>query len=234
LLSRIAVADDLSTRIEEKIHDLCARSTCILSDMQRLILNEGDFAGAEGLLARLRDLGEMRLFLKDLDQSQQATEDAIFAIGSETLYAAYEKLCEVKTESILYAIGSNFGDIRTVERLIPLKLDKSEMAYASADPIASSKVLIGLEHYGSLLTCYFHAHPGNGSEANHPSSIDINNHTRLEAGNYCTVGGIFSRDGYLRFFTDKMAFRIIISGKGVKRVGADLWKLTATEDVSVH
>jgi len=222
-------------RISSHNQLLLERSRKLLSEMQRLVLEDFDFEGAKQLLTRLTDVGEMRQLLMELSSAETVSEDTPnFVIASEVLYLAYRKLCKIPTESILYAVGSRYGNVFTVERLVPLKLDKSEIAYASADLAASSKVLIDLELYGSLLTCYFHAHPGRGSGANHPSGIDTNNHARLEKGNYRTVGGIFSRDGYLRFFTDKMPFKITISGKGVDCVGPNLWKLTSAENIQVR
>jgi hypothetical protein len=235
MLFKKSLVELSAERISAHKRLLLDRSRQLLSDMQRLVLDDLDFEGARQLLTRLSDVGEMRQLLMELSSAEADKEDAPnFAIASEVLYTAYRKLCEVPTESILYAVGSRYGNVYTVERLVPLKLDKSEIAYASADLAASSKVLIDLEPYGTLLTCYFHAHPGRGSGANHPSGIDTNNHARLEKGNYRTVGGIFSRDGYLRFFTDKMPFKITISGKGVDSVGPNLWKLTAAEVVPVR
>jgi len=235
MIFRKSIVETKSERISAHKQLLLERSRRLLSEMQRLVIEDFDFEGARRTLTRLTDVGEMRQLLIELSSAEAESEETPnFVIASEVLYSAYRKLCEIPTESILYAVGSRYGNVYTVERLVPLKLDRSEIAYASADLAASSKVLIDLEPYGSLLTCYFHAHPGRGAGANHPSGIDTNNHARLEKGNYRTVGGIFSRDGYLRFFTDKMPFKITISGKGVDCVGPNLWKLTSAENVPVR
>jgi len=229
-----SLVETKSERISAHNQLLLKRSRRLLLEVQRLVIEDFDFEGAKRILNRLAEIGETRRLLIELSSANPESEETPnFVIASEVLYSAYRKLCEIPTESILYAIGSRYGNVYTVERLVPLKLDKSEIAYASADLTTSSRILIDLEPYGSLLTCYFHAHPGRGAGANHPSDIDTNNHARLEKGDYRTVGGIFSRDGYLRFFTDKMPFKITISGKGVDSVGPNLWKLTSTENVPV-
>ncbi len=70
------------------------------------------------------------------------------------------------------------------------------------------------------------SHPSRGINSNNPSSTDFSNQERLEKGNYKTIGGIFSRDGYLRFFSDKLQYKISISGKGVENVSKGVYKLT--------
>lgn len=150
----------------------------------------------------------------------------VFIISSQLIYEAYRQLGTIKTESILYASGSRVGRFNTVERLIPLELDSSRYGYASANLDHSTKVLIGIDEFGSVLSAYFHMHPGNGSNANFPSDIDIANHERLERGGFITIGGIFSRDGHLRFFSDKSRFEIEIAGTEVTHVDKENFKLT--------
>lgn len=207
-----------------------------MSKLQRLILDDLDFDGARDVLDRLIDTGETRRFLYALATGETTCKDnqPQFIIGSEVLYAAFRMLNECQTESILYGIGNQFGNVYTIERLVPLKLEDSGVAYACADAASSAKVLIDLEPYGSLLTGYFHTHPGRGPGANRPSSVDITNQAQLEQSNYRTIGGIFSRDGYLRFFSDQMTFAVDISGKGVEHVQTNLWKLCSSDNVEVH
>lgn len=225
------ITEFLTERLDLQRRSLIERSSTLFGEMRRLILEDSDYEAARGIWDRLSDIGQLRHVLEEFASYKSAgNSDPTFAIGSEILHAAYRKLCENSNESILFAAGSRYGNIFTVERLVPLELEKSEVAYASADIASSSKALIEIERYGSLLTGYFHTHPGRGAGANHPSSIDLNNHARLEQGDYHTIGGIFSRDGYLRFFADKMRFQVSISGKGVECAGPNLWQLTANKD----
>lgn len=199
--------------------------------LQEVVIDNYDEARANDIFSRLCDFGQTKMALTEISdgisQSNVKESDVPeFIVGSELLYKAYQKLNSIETESILYAVGNNFGNSYSIVRLIDLKLDKSEIAYASADPAFSSKALIGLEEYGTLLTCYFHAHPGNGISANHPSNTDIANQERYERGKYIAIGGIFSRDGYLRFFSDKLQYTVTISGKGIDHVSKNVYKLT--------
>jgi proteasome lid subunit RPN8/RPN11 len=213
---------------------LLERSRQLLSQLQHQVLDDLDFEGAQHVLTRLADVGEARRMLSELAPEAEANEDVPqFVIASEVVHAAYRKLNECQTESILYGIGSQYSNLYTIERLVPLKMETSGIAYACADAASSAKVLIDLEPYGSLLTGYFHTHPGRGPGANRPSSVDLANQAQLEQGNYHTIGGIFSRDGYVRFFTDQLKFTASISGKGVEHVQTNLWKLKSPENVQV-
>lgn len=222
-------------RIAAQARLLDDRGTYLVTQIQQLLLDECDIDRATHLFARLTDLSETRQLLRELQACDEGEDGVpVFTVSSELLHRAYHVLSETNTETILYASGSRYGSVYTVERLVPIKMERSEMTYAAADPASSSEALRRMDQYGSLLTCYLHAHPGKGANANHPSGIDIQNHARLEQGGFRTVGGIFSRDGFVRFFSDKMPFRVVVSGKGVEDVGTNSWKLETTSDLYVH
>jgi proteasome lid subunit RPN8/RPN11 len=213
-------------------HDeaLTERSRSLVRRLAERAVDERDLAGAAVLFDDLVHVGHIRRVIEQLAQSFREPENGAttFAMGTQVLYEAFGHLAPVKTEAIVHAAGSRFGTVATVERLLPLKLDASEYAYARANDDHVIKVLAAIDAYGSQLTAYFHSHPGSGPEANHPSSVDLANQERLERGGFHTVGGIFSRDGYLRFFTRKLAFHITITGKGIDHVGQNLYQLTGT------
>lgn len=199
-----------------------------LARLREALLNNCDIDKANGIYSRLCDFSQTQLVMRDVSNELVSSQSDVpeFVVGSKLLYDAFNKMCAFSTESILYASGGVLRNSYSIERLIDLQLDESELGYASANAEFSSKVLIGLETYGTLLTCYFHTHPGRGKNANHPSSIDFANQARLEKGNYKTIGGIFARDGYLRFFSDKLDFNVTITGKGVQYVSKNVYKLT--------
>ncbi len=196
--------------------------------LKEAIIDNYDIEHADNIYTRLCDFSHTQLVLSEISNEITLSPDEVpeFKVGSETLYKAFNKLNAIKTESILYAVGNNYGNSYSIERLIDLELDQSELGYAKANDKFSSKALIDLEEYGTLLTCYFHAHPGRGINSNNPSDIDYSYQRRLESGNYNTIGAIFSRDAFLRFFSDKLQYKISISGKGVENVSKDVYKLT--------
>lgn len=198
------------------------------SQLKDAIIDNFDLENANIIYSRICDNSQTKQVLSEVTNDLSESENNVpeFIVGAELLYKAFHKLTSIQTESILYATGNCFGNSYSIENLIDLKLDESKYGYAKANLEFSSKALIELDQYGSLLTCYFHAHPGRGINSNLPSGIDYANQERLENGKYKTIGGIFSRDGYLRFFTDKLQYKVLISGKGVKHVSENVYKLT--------
>ena len=196
--------------------------------LREALFDNNDIEQADSIYPRICDDIQTQVVMKEV--SNELTTPPVdvpeFAVSTELLYEAFRKATALPTESILYASGSNNDNSYSIERLAEPKLDKSEIAYASVDMESSTKILLELEKYGSLLTCFFHAHPGRGVNSNKPSSTDIATQVIYENGKFKTIGGIFSRDGYLRFFSDKFDFRVTLSGKGVQYVSQNVYKLT--------
>lgn len=224
----ITISNTALVRLRSHRDLITEKSRKEFAKLKEAIINNYDIEHADNIYTRLCDFSHTQLILSEISNEITSSPNEVpeFKVGSEILYKAFNKLNSIKTESILYAVGNNYGNSYSIERLIDLELDQSELGYAKANPSFSSKSLIELEEYGTLLTCYFHAHPGRGVNSNNPSSTDFSNQERLEKGNYKTIGGIFSRDGYLRFFSDKLQYKISISGKGVEHVSKDVYKLT--------
>lgn len=224
----ITISNNALVRLRSHRDLITEKSRKEFVKLKEAIIDNYDIEHANNIYTRLCDFSHTQLILSEISNeiSSSTIEVPEFKVGSEILYKAFNKLNSIKTESILYAVGNNYGNSYSIERLIDLELDQSELGYAKANDIFSSKALIDLEEYGSLLTCYFHAHPSRGINSNNPSSTDFSNQERLEKGNYKTIGGIFSRDGYLRFFSDKLQYKISISGKGVENVSKGVYKLT--------
>jgi len=74
------------------------------------------------------------------------------------------------------------------------------------------------EKYGYRLMSVFHSHPFNGIDGTRPSGIDRHLQDSLEQAQYKAIQCIFSRDGFFRFFSNKLPFEITIFGRGVEMV----------------
>lgn len=194
----------------------------------RKTLAEFDFDQSDRIYQHLVFRQRIQRQLEDLCKSlkEGQTITPTYLVSTEFLYQSFRRLMASDNESIFYASGSQFGNFSTIENLIQLELDYSAATHATANQANSTKALLELEKYGSVLSAYFHMHPGRGLNANHPSNTDLATQARLERGNFKTIGGIFSRDGYLRFFADKMPFQIQIAGKGIEHVGQQMFRLT--------
>lgn len=165
--------------------------------------------------------------LKTAAPHEEAGE-SIHLVHSACLYEVYRELIKSTNEAIAYVIGSRVGSIVTMERSVILPLDSSSRGHANANPEFCRKLLVECERFGTVLAAYFHTHPGKGAANTQPSDIDLTTQAEKEAGGYPTIGGIFSRDGYLRFFTDQMEFHVHVLGKEIEHEGRNLFRLTTT------
>jgi len=79
---------------------------------------------------------------------------------------------------------------------------------------------------GAQIAGFAHIHPWNTRDVA-PSSTDIETHSRWEKFyNGRFIGIVFSNSGVFRIFhTEKCTFRPVITGKGVKKIGDDLYEL---------
>ena len=194
----------------------------------RSALTKGDIADAEAIFRRLMTDHEL---LYGLTHARALASDTLpnqptFLVSSELLYDGYEQLRQYENEIILYATGTAFNDLLTIERTVDIEHDRSEYGRATSNAAATSRTLAQLEKRGSLLTAYLHMHPGRGKSSNLPSQIDLTNQMQLETAGYRTVGIIYSRDGYARFFSHRMPFHVCVTGKGVRHAAEKLYRLT--------
>lgn len=188
-----------------------------------------EFDLAQRLFEQIIDIQKIVLVTDEINSRlDTGVKRPSYFIGSALLHEAFGHFSRLRNESILYVSGNRFGNSYMLSRSIRPDLDKSEPGYASVNDLSSLHNLEDFERHGSLLCAYLHMHPGHGSGSTMPSSVDIACQRRLENGGYPVIGGIFSRDGYLRFFSDRNLFEVALSGKGVEHVGKDLFKLTKT------
>jgi len=108
---------------------------------------------------------------------------------------------------------------------------QASMVGAKADIKDLFKKLINLdEKYGHLLLAVFHSHPFGGVAGTCPSGIDRNLQENLEKSGYKTIQAVFSRDGHVRFFSNKLDFEIEVYGKGIEKISEQgnekIFKLT--------
>jgi proteasome lid subunit RPN8/RPN11 len=108
---------------------------------------------------------------------------------------------------------------KVLSRMEKLKYGKQSPAYVAADRADSHKKMINLtENFGHSVLGVFHSHTSYGPESTTPSTIDHNfMQSMTKIGCHC-LGGIFSLDGYVRFFKESESFDINIYGKGIEKI----------------
>ena len=117
---------------------------------------------------------------------------------------------------------------RTLDRMIQVALEAHSHANARANQPDLQKLLIEFSGWGHTLHGMFHSHPGYGKEATKPSFIDLNTQKLYEKGGYPLVGAIFSRDGYVRFFSSNPV-AVTVFGAGVEQHEEHVFKIQTLE-----
>jgi hypothetical protein len=203
------------------------RASALVSDGRRA-LADFEFELAARRFDEAAALQHVRRHVLDIQYSASSLGDqrTVHVVNASCIYDMYRQLISSQHEQIRFVAGSRIGAFITMERPIELKLDSASLGHASANPEFTRKLLIECEKFGSVFAAFFHAHPGNGPENTRPSSIDLATQEGYERGGYRAIGGIFSRDGYLRFFTHAMPFQVKIIGKGIENEGSCLYRLT--------
>ena len=151
-----------------------------------------------------------------------------YVASSLFLQESFELLNKKEVESLHFVTGPEIEEIKVLDKIVDFKLEKQSVVYAKADKAAIREALIYLSNYGFRLWGCFHIHPGSGPSSIHPSGTDMTLDRLLNKGGYDCIGAIFSRDGYVRFFSSK-DFEINIYGNGVEKINEKLYRLVNVE-----
>jgi len=169
-----------------------------------------------GKLGRL--LNELPVFLKDANK-------CVYVLSSLFLHESFNYLNKGRAESLHFVTGPNLGNISVLDRIIDLPLQAQTLIFARAEEVAVRKALIYLSRCDHKLQGCFHIHPGNGIGSTIPSGIDLRLMGTLDRGGYKAISAIFSRDGYIRFYSS-LDFEVEIYGKGVEKIDARVYRIT--------
>lgn len=151
-------------------------------------------------------------------------DDPIYFMSSLFLQDCFKFLNQREVESLHFVTGPEVGGIRVLDKIVNLRLEHQSIVYARADTEAVRNALIKLSQCKHRLLGYFHIHPGSGTRSTFPSSTDLNLKRLLDKGGYEALGAIFSRDGWIRFFSPEK-LKIHIYGEGVKKINERLYHL---------
>jgi len=114
------------------------------------------------------------------------------------------------------------NNIRVLSRIEKLTLDDQTSAYVRAEPNDTHMRVVNLvERDGHQLLALFHSHIASGAESTKPSAIDLANQERFAAIGWDAIAGIFSLDGYVRFFSTCKDFDLQVYGNRAQIVSVD-------------
>lgn len=166
----------------------------------------------------------------DLLPDNTKTEDPKrhYLMSSLYLMDSFALLNKQEVESLHFVTGPEVGETKVMDKIVDLKLEKQSMVYAKADAGAIREALIYLSEYGHRLWACIHIHPGTGAGSTYPSGTDKTLDKLLLKGGYDCIGAIFSRDGFVRFFSSE-EFEINIYENGVEKINEKVYRLVEVE-----
>jgi hypothetical protein len=107
---------------------------------------------------------------------------------------------------------------RVLSKMQKLKLTDQSPVYVKADDRDAHQTIICLEEdFGHLVLGMFHSHMSKGAGSTSPSSIDTAFLQRMEKLGCNCLGGIFSLDGFVRFYA-RQDFELQLYGKGLVKI----------------
>ncbi len=109
--------------------------------------------------------------------------------------------------------------VRVLSQLEKVKFDKQSAVYVRADPTETHQKIVTLTDVdGHLPLAMFHGHNMTGADGTKPSDTDIAYQDRQAKIGCDAIGGIFSLDGYVRFFSTANDISVDVYGSGAKLI----------------
>lgn len=191
------------------------------TDLLEVAREQGDFGAARAQLELLQANLDLTEVARDLARHAQSavmsvTKPAVdlsLHVGTLSLSDWYRTLLPPEKLIAISGVESAPG-VCTLDYAIPLTGEASGVTF-KPDPESTYQVLSRLSASGHRLRAYAHSQPGNGAAATKPSARDRETQRALEA-HYRVVGLIFSEDGYLRAYSERLTFDLTISGTNVE------------------
>lgn len=156
--------------------------------------------------------------------AKRKPEMVTYLVSSLFLHENFDLIKDDSVETFYYVTGPETIGIKILDRIEKFGYEERNGAYAKAVTLDSTRILIKLDLHGHRLWGYFHSHTASGAYGSSPSFVDLNLRDTLDRGGYKAIGVIFSKDGFIRFFSSK-PFRIIIYGEGVVKINEELYHL---------
>ena len=190
------------------------------------------------MLQRLVDISRLPFFhqgQKVIPEEPKAATDCenrrCYIVSARLLCDCFRYLNrDSRNESIVDISGISYGDILMMERMEEVEHESASAVHARTDLQSTFRTLMTIDAYGGLLAGVFHIHPGRGADSTRPSGTDFVDQARRESAGMKAIGGIFSRDGYVRFFSHNMPFEVQVIGKGVREHGEHTFKIEGAGD----
>lgn len=157
----------------------------------------------------------------DEEQSELSAEHR-FVTSSRFLAACHRALFnrDARDEQLILITGpETAGGTLVLSEFEQPDYEVQNAAYVKATPKDSHRRIVRMtEAHGHNLHAMFHCHLVTGATGTKPSGTDIDNQERFEKLGNEPLGGIFSRDGFIRLFATSFDFSITVHGKGWQQI----------------
>lgn len=228
----VCIGDAKPDEIQEFNRALLAESldeVLSIIDMRtrEIIRKRGKEGDALWALEEIYLLDRIASFVETLSPSSKSKDDHhLFVLDSYFLGRCARELNYDGAEDMVVCSGPRIGNARLVSYIHRPKLESSAI-HVRQRPGEIAAILRELEPYGSNIHAIFHSHPGGGIPE--PSSNDHECQSIIERLGYRSIAGIFTNDGYIRFFSEGMDFSLLIVGKGLEQVDEFVYRLESRE-----
>lgn len=170
----------------------------------------------------LAQAGQFAAVLADLQRLEQwlpqQQEDCLeLVISSLLLKESFERCTQTRDEGMHFLAGIEVDSVAVATHVLSFPYAHRSIAAAGGERQATNKICIELDEAGHLLLAIMHSHPGSGRHANHHSSVDARTQANFELTRRM-IGGIWSRDGFLRFFSVRQPFTVRVAGNYVEQI----------------
>lgn len=183
---------------------------------------EGRFGESNSLnqLMRLARTWKAMKLLSSDNGSERISE--VFILDSLFLSECYDTLAPYDKEEEIFLTGVRAGSINVPTKRLEFETSGSGQEVADV-PVSSHKTLKEIDDYGMPFLGAFHSHPNSGRPK--PSNTDLQQFGKYEDHGYRILGGIFTKSGYIRFFTKDLDFELMITGKRVEKIEGSTYRL---------
>jgi len=176
-------------------------------------------------LKECEDLRELLLAHRVISSLQTDTSSAVYVVGALFLRQCFRYLTQFDTEAVHFVTGPEVDSNLLLTHILKFRMSHRSWGSAVGDIKETHRILQRLDRVGYRLLAYFHTHPGKGPSLTQPSHTDLSMQRDLEKAGYPTIGGIFSLDGYIRFFSCDRTFVVKTYGNGTTQEEPNVFRL---------
>ncbi len=159
----------------------------------------------------------------------EESKTPVYVFSSWMLKDSFQYCTAAPEEAMHFILGVEKDGFAIGTNLVPFGYSHRSVVGATGNHRDTHRISIEAHESGHRILALIHSHPGRGINANRRSSIDEANQ-RIWERTTRVIGAIWSRDGYLRWYSSKLKFDVQIIGNHLKRVNDHVWKLDLGDD----